>query len=128
MVESLEWSIIEIVLLFWNKRGRFDVFGGFDYESRGMREGRKRNQTKMPNLSNWQWVVRKSYFWNRVWPPAANTKKVKNDSPPLTTHHIQYNFTTSTSSNTLLSNQTYICGSESRCRRYQCHGLGRKGS
>jgi len=31
MVESLEWSIIEIVLLFWNKRGRFDVFGGFDY-------------------------------------------------------------------------------------------------
>jgi len=80
MVESLEWSIIEIVLLFWNKRGRFDVFGGFDYESRGMREGRKRNQTKMPNLSNWQLVV---------------------------------------------SSQ---CGSESRCRRYQCHGLGRKGS
>jgi len=60
-VESLEWSIIEIVLLFWNKRGRFDVFGGFDYESRGMREGRKRknhhHQTKMPNLSNWQLVL-----------------------------------------------------------------------
>ena len=56
----MEWSIIEIVLLFWNKRGRFDVFGGFDYESRGMREGRKRNQTKMPNLSNF---IGRPNFW-----------------------------------------------------------------